>query len=410
MTEKGIAEKFTKILDDLERITDMGRKDEPSRKNIMIDDVMPAVRPELGAGVALDYFRMVRVLAWNEILGGSAKRLAYAAGEKIGRQLAIGSLDDLAGKIRGMGMATVEITPPLSIGDTQGMMTIAFRESAVSAGLHSFSEPVCSFEAGFLAGALEKLFRKKVTVAETRCMAIGDDHCQFEVRLGETRRKRKEMEEAIAHLDYSEYSKENVELLSTLAAHAVSTLENAFLYEQTKKMVITDPMTATFNFGYFKTRVKEEIQRSERQNQAFALAMIDVDAFKGLNDRFGHPGGDAVLKETARIMKGNVRGIDILCRYGGDEFVLILPQTNRDEAAVVCERIRAEIEHHDFGPAIGGEAAGVRITASFGCALFPGNSHYSDQLVEQADQALYEAKRSGRNQLRFFESPHPSPA
>lgn len=398
MPEQTVGNKFAKILDDLERMTNLGRKKEPGHRELSVTDIAPYVRPELDGTVSVEYFRLTRLLLLQEVLGGAAERQSYLAGEKIGRQFKVSSNDELCAAVRTLGMAQAVIAPAGS-GEDKDRLTITFTESAVSTGLPLLGEAVCHFEAGLLAGALEKISRKKVMVVETKCAAMGYDYCQFEATIGEGFKQRRR---ALEELDYSEYSQENVQLLSTLAAHAVAALENALIYEQTRKMVITDPLTGVYNYGYFQTRLKEEIQRSERKNYAFTLVIADLDNFKSVNDRYGHRTGDMILKEMARIMKENVRGIDILCRYGGDEFTLVLPQTGQQDTMLVVERVRREIEKFNFGQLVGGETDLLHLSASFGSAVYPGDSRYSDQLVEQADQALYGAKRLGRNRLCFF--------
>lgn len=400
MGEISIRDRFSKIIGDLERITDLNSRRGPGWKELSLSDVSGKPRAELGDSVSMEYFRMIRLLAFNELFGGAASRSVYAAGEKVGKSLGIRSLAELREKIASMGLAKAEIEAPDA--DEPSRLTIRFRESAVSAGVPIMGGPICHFECGLLAGALSTVFDKKIRVTETKCVAMGYDYCQFDAEPADKGRARRGADAVPDALEGSDYSDENVQLLTTLAAHAVTALENALLYENTKKMVITDSLTSTYNYGYLQTRLKEEVQRSERQNLCFAMVMIDVDEFKVINDQFGHLAGDNALREIALIMKENIRAIDMLCRYGGDEFALILPQTDKKETMVVLERIRREIERHDFGRVLGEGAQLLKVTASFGCALYPGDSRFSEQLLTQADQALYEAKRAGKNKTCFF--------
>jgi len=398
-SEKGVAERFSKIIENLERITDLSSRRVLRHNNFSFDDIADTRRPTFGNAISLEYFRLVRLMAWSEIFGAEAPKLSYLAGEKIGRKLNIDSVDGLASRLELMGLARVVVINSSDTGGKRNRIVIRFKESAVSFGIAFLGEPICHFEAGLLAGILEKIHKRKITVTETKCVAMGHEYCQFESDLSEKQRASKVISENALSLDYSE---ENIQLLSTLAAHTVAALENATRYEHTKKMVITDTLTKTYNYGYFQSRLKEEIQRAERQGQIFSLVMVDLDGFKQLNDRFGHPSGDRILKETAHIIKESIRGIDILCRYGGDEFALILPQTDKQETIKVLERMRTEIEEHNFTTAVKEEVGELKLTASFGCAMYPQDSTYSEQLIEQADQALYDAKKSGRNQLCLF--------
>lgn len=397
---KAVTEKFSKIIENLERMTDINRqRGLAAHRDISFEDIRESChKNQYGGAISLEYFRIVRLMAWREMFGSDAPRLSYSAGEKVGRKLKAQSVSELIKMMEGFGITDVEIISYYDKGSEKDKMKIRFGNSAISSGMVFMGEPVCHFEAGLLAGALERILRKKIIVNETKCVAMGHDHCEFESDVPENQQNPRLSEYNVMELDYSE---ENMQLFSTLADHALTALQNAVRYEKAKKMVITDHLTKTYNSGYFHTRIKEEISRAERQNSQFCLVMIDLDGFKKLNDQFGHPAGDRILIETARIIRKNIRGIDILCRYGGDEFAVILPQTDNEEIMNVIERVRSEIEGYDFGAALKSNIP-FKITASFGCAMFPDDSRCYEQLIENADHALYEAKRAGRNQLKFF--------
>ncbi|MBU2258515.1 MAG: GGDEF domain-containing protein, partial [Candidatus Omnitrophica bacterium] len=142
-------------------------------------------------------------------------------------------------------------------------------------------------------------------------------------------------------------------------------------------------------------RFVEEINRSRKFDYSLAFLMIDIDYFKDLNDRYGHLVGDVILKEVSRIIKDNIRQIDILGRYGGEEFCLALPETEKEEARFAAERIREAIED----ALIRAYDEDLRITLSVGIAVFPGDAQDTDALIDRADQALYKAKQSGRNKV-----------
>ncbi|OGS34137.1 MAG: hypothetical protein A2293_14955 [Elusimicrobia bacterium RIFOXYB2_FULL_49_7] len=304
-----------------------------------------------------------------------------------------------------MGLAKIAVLAPPADDQSKRKITIQFMESAVTAGMPFIGEPICSFESGLIAGVLGKLYKRKLTVIETKCVAMGHEYCQFEAETSERHHGGSSHDCGFG----MSYSEENMELISSLASHAVTTIQNAIRYENTKRMVITDPLTKTYNYGYFQSRLKEEIHRASRQRHAVSLVMVDLDCFKKLNDLFGHPTGDRILKEVARIIKDSIRTIDIVCRYGGDEFALILPQTDREETIKVLERMRLEIEHHNFSHATKHTVPHLAITATFGCSMYPRDGHNPDLLIELADKALYDAKHAGRNQLRFFEDTNAEP-
>jgi two-component system, cell cycle response regulator len=163
-----------------------------------------------------------------------------------------------------------------------------------------------------------------------------------------------------------------------------------------KKLSITDGLTELFNHRHVHELLQEEFGRTQRTHDPLAVAMMDLDRFKQVNDTHGHPTGDLILYETARIIRETAREIDMPGRYGGEEFIVILPGTDEAAAAAFAERVRAAVEGHVFRDG----AVEVRMTISAGVAAIPGEGVRSpESLLKAADQALYEAKRAGRNRV-----------
>lgn len=184
--------------------------------------------------------------------------------------------------------------------------------------------------------------------------------------------------------------------LSQVAAQAHLTLENCRLFERVKNLSIRDGVTGLFNHRHIIDVAAHEMERGGRYEQAFAVLMIDVDHFKRVNDQFGHPVGDAVLKEMGEILVEKLRTVDAVGRYGGEEFMVVLPHTPREEAYRTAERLRAAIAGHAFpvGP------SELHVTVSIGVACFPTSGvDSSGSLIREADQALYRAKQAGRNRV-----------
>ncbi len=169
------------------------------------------------------------------------------------------------------------------------------------------------------------------------------------------------------------------------------------------RLSVTDGLTLLHNHRAFQERLREEFRRAQRHDDPLALVLLDLDHFKSVNDRHGHPAGDAVLREVASILRRCVRETDFLARYGGEEFGAILPNTAPAGAVTVAERIWKELGKLRAGP-----AGMVRVTASLGVSGFPqrgvGNA---DQLLTTADEALYRAKREGRDRLCLYQAPPP---
>ena len=169
---------------------------------------------------------------------------------------------------------------------------------------------------------------------------------------------------------------------------------------------IRDPLTGLFNRRYMEEALAQELHRTTRNKAQLAVIMIDIDHFKQFNDNFGHDGGDAVLRELGGFFKQHVRGSDIACRYGGEEFMLILSPSTAEGARLRAERIR-----QDAGNLLVSHANRElgAITLSLGLAIFPDNSSDMAALMKAADVALYQAKRGGRNRVaEAFGTPAPA--
>ena len=175
-------------------------------------------------------------------------------------------------------------------------------------------------------------------------------------------------------------------------------IERINLYDRFQQLSIYDTLTETYNRRYLVMRFIEEFERAQKFSLKLSFIMIDVDNFKKINDTYGHLVGDAVLKEIAKIIKQNIREIDSLARFGGEEFSLILPETDKMSAIVVGERIRSKVSQQ----IIKAFDEMLSATISVGVSSFPQNTLYSDVLMETADKALYQAKISGRNKVCWF--------
>jgi len=186
-----------------------------------------------------------------------------------------------------------------------------------------------------------------------------------------------------------------VKLLSTIANQMGMAIENAQLYEQALELASTDGLTGLYNRRYLMEQVERELNRAERSNGSVSLMMIDLDGLKAINDRFGHHEGDSILKGLGGIIKVNTRASDVAARWGGDEFMLLTPETSSKGAGRIGERIRSQVE--GYRPKIDGEE--VRITISVGIASCPAHASDVTQLLQRVDEAMYSAKRGGKNQI-----------
>ena len=178
-------------------------------------------------------------------------------------------------------------------------------------------------------------------------------------------------------------------------------MTTAELSHELERMASTDPLTRIYNRRVFRQWCDKELERSRRSGVPFSLIMMDLDHFKKLNDRFGHFGGDAMLCAVVEKMQDSVRGIDVLGRWGGEEFVALLPNASAEAAVMVAQRIRGNIESLNVCGPQGRRATDerMRMTLSLGVATFRGDEDELDEIFHRADKALYDAKAAGRNQV-----------
>ena len=195
------------------------------------------------------------------------------------------------------------------------------------------------------------------------------------------------------HFTRRPVNEDDIKMFTMLCNQAGLAIENSQLYERIKHKSYTDSLTEVYNHGFFQDRLNAAIEQAKRNHQTVSLVILDLDDFKMLNDSFGHQTGDCVLKEVAGVLKKSSRDIDFVCRYGGEEFGIILTNTSRKQAFTIAERLRKNIESHQVGLL----PNGMTVTASMGVATFPDDAADKAELIGMADKAMYVAKFSGKN-------------
>jgi diguanylate cyclase (GGDEF)-like protein len=199
---------------------------------------------------------------------------------------------------------------------------------------------------------------------------------------------------------FSEY---DLHLLSSIAAYASVAIERSEYYERSeelKKISITDPLTGLLNRRYFQERLTEEMERSRRHKLPLSLIIMDADDFKIINDTFGHQAGDEALKGIARCIRNSIRTIDVAARYGGEEFTVILPQTSKQDATVIAERICLEVTQLEPPPIVRQDK--WPFSVSLGLTTFPEDAATAEDFIRNADTALYAAKTQGKNRVVVY--------
>ena len=188
------------------------------------------------------------------------------------------------------------------------------------------------------------------------------------------------------------FDKIDLKILNAIATEMAIAIENVSFYKELHYLTVTDPLTHTHNYRHFINTLEYEFKRLNRFHGNLCLLMMDIDGFKSFNDEFGHLEGDALLKEISMMIYLNLREVDVLCRYGGDEFVIILPGTDKEGAILVAEKIRKCIENAKFQKSV---------TLSIGIAQHKDRMTRQD-LTNKADNALYQAKGQGKNRVCVF--------
>ncbi len=198
------------------------------------------------------------------------------------------------------------------------------------------------------------------------------------------------------------FAEQEMEVLENMLCQLIYPLRNSIWYQRAVHSAQVDSLTGINNRTAMNNTLKREVDLAHRNRTPLSLIVADIDHFKQINDQYGHSVGDEVLKGFAQLITNNLRGSDIVFRYGGEEFVVLLTGTNSEDATLIAERIRGAVENHIFNC----EDHQLSLTASFGTASLSGNDT-QESLFKHADQALYRAKEGGRNLVQTYQSQMP---
>ena len=202
--------------------------------------------------------------------------------------------------------------------------------------------------------------------------------------------------EMINKLDGEPFDQDDAELLLKLVDQAAIALERSSLYQKMSDLAVTDDLTKLYNFRYLDRVLDNEIRRSQRYGSTVSLVFLDMDHFKHVNDQHGHLNGSKVLIEMAHLLIRNLRDVDIVARYGGDEFVVVLPQTSVATTRKIVDRIQEAVRKSEF---LKENNLRLKLSASFGIAGFPEHAKNKTDLIRLADKAMYRAKETGRDRI-----------
>ena len=184
-----------------------------------------------------------------------------------------------------------------------------------------------------------------------------------------------------------------IEIIEVLGNQASTSIANARFHAEIERLAITDGLTGIFNHRHLQERLSQEFSRLERFTEPLSILILDIDHFKEINDTYGHPVGDSVLKGVVDVIKKTIRNIDIPARYGGEEFAVILLGTGAHGALNIAERLRKAVMNRTFSAV----NQTFKVTVSIGISTCPNDGKRKEEIIEKADKALYHAKNSGRN-------------
>ena len=386
-----LLERLNSVTEQLEDIVIITRGKDIKEPRLSLLTLCNQMKKRVGGSVPLVLFSIFRMFALKNLLRGRMHVTAYTVGRQLGLSLKVVSKADLIKELSRFEVGRIAIDRL----DNDGVR-IRIDGTITSMGIKNSNQPICFFERGLLSGALEKLLKRKVDIVEEKCSSQGENGCVFKANLKEEKKGHVSSEAGIMSEDL--YSKENIKLLTTLASHSITAIENTLLFEEAKKRSIIDGLTQVYNHGYFQQIFKTEVMRALRYRTPLSLIMMDIDGFKSYNDRFGHRQGDKVLKVVARLLIDSVRQVDVVARYGGDEFAMILPQTEAGGARFVADRLRKGMDDIAFKGDL--KKPVMHLTLSIGVASIDGRKHVNpNALFEKADSNLFRAKKKGKNKV-----------
>jgi diguanylate cyclase (GGDEF)-like protein len=337
------------------------------------------------APVAL--LRLLQFSILPEILGASAGPAIYLASKRCSSALGIHSIQGLKDWFREMRLGELEV----ELDEERVLVKLAHCLSCRQ--LPAGGTALCDVERGLVDGVLEGITGREVVTKETLCWGLGDTVCQFEGYSGE--------QAGYLYRENGFHPDAQRRLLTQLADQSEVALDNLRLINERREHETHDPLTGLVNFRRLREHAAFELARAERHGRTVAFAMLDLDEFAAVNEEAGRNGGDEVLCHWAAALTAQLRSCDLVCRYGADEFVLVLPETAEQQADAVLERVLGTMRQ--LAVETGGRS--YALTASAGVASFPDDGRTVEDLVAKAATTMYAARAEGPGRIAFYTRP-----
>ncbi len=344
--------------------------------------------PPTATAPATASLRLLQFGVLPELLGASAGPAIYLASKRFSGDLDIRSIQGLKDWFAEMSLGELEVELD------EERVLVKLSHCASSERLPRTGTAVCDFERGLIDGVLERITGTDVLTKETLCWGLGDTVCQFEGYTGDQ-----------AGYLYQENGfdpeAQKPPPQGQLADQADVALDNLRLLHERREHETHDALTGLMNFRHLRERAAYELVRAARHGRTVAFVMIDLDDFQRVNEEVGQEGGDEVLRHWAAALTAQLRSCDLLCRYGADEFLLVLPETADQEADTVLERVLGAMR--ELAVEIDGRA--IALTASAGVASFPADGLTAEEIVAKAATTMYAARAGGQGRVAFYSSP-----